>query len=156
MKFIAAIAILATSAAALSIKRQSADGTLKLRYINEYDNSDFTLSDHGSCSNILSPKGINTVGDVNKSVDGVNVYPGGAFPVKEWNSDSCGTCWKVSYDDNGTVRTIRVVAVDTAQEGFNVAQKAMDELTDGKAYEKGFVTVTAEQLSADDCKIGTN
>lgn len=44
-----------------------------------------------------------------------------------------------------------VLAIDVALNGFNIAQKAMDNLTNGHAVEFGRVDVTAAQVAASQC-----
>ncbi|ESK87459.1 allergenic cerato-platanin asp f13 [Moniliophthora roreri MCA 2997] len=150
MKLIATIAIFVTSTAALSVKRWNTDGqTFKLRYVEEYKNADFSFN-NVACSNgengMLS-KGYNKIGDIPKSNSNVNVYVGGVYAVEGWGSKECGSCWEVYYDN----KAVRVVAVDTAAEGFNLPQSGMDELTNGRAHDLGVVDVTAKELSPADC-----
>nr|AGL40529.1 cerato-platanin 12 [Moniliophthora roreri] len=149
MKFIAAIAILVTSVAALSFRRNNDGQTYKLRYITEYDDPDYPLSNVACTSgeNGLLHKGLNKVRDIPTSASNVNVYVGGVHAVEGFNSEECGSCWEVYYQD----KKIRVVAIDTAQDGFNVAKKGMDELTNGQAYNWGVVDVTARKLQPADC-----
>ena len=85
MKFITAIALLATSAAALNVPRWDTDGTYQLRYDSTYGNPSQSLS-VVSCSNGdngMITKGYNTVGDV-------PTYVGAAQGVS-WDSPNCGT-----------------------------------------------------------------
>lgn len=72
---------------------------------------------------------------------------GGASVISVWNSDSCGTCWALTY--NG--RTINVLAIDHAQEGFNIAQAAMDQLTGGQAVAVGRIDAQYSLLNPSDC-----
>nr|AGL40512.1 cerato-platanin 10 [Moniliophthora perniciosa] len=150
MKFVATIAILATSAAALSVKRRNTDGqSYKLRYINEFDNGDYSFN-NVACSNgehgMLAKK-LNKFGDLPRNANGVNVYGGGVFTVSGWGDEECGSCWEVYYND----RKVRVIAVDTAQDGFNLPKKGMDELTNGQAYDLGVIEVTTQKLKPSDC-----
>ncbi|KAI3601132.1 cs antigen [Moniliophthora roreri] len=148
MKFIAAIVFLATSVAALSFKRANVndndrDGqSLKLRYVTDYGNSEFSFN-NVACSNGENGmlfKGYNKVQDVPS-------YVGGAYAVEGYNDDDCGSCWEIYYND----KSIRLVAVDTAQEGFNVPKDAMDRLTNGFASDFGVIDVTARKLQPGDC-----
>lgn len=59
----------------------------------------------------------------------------------------CGTCWQLSYGG----RTINVLAIDHAASGFNIAQAAMNELTNGQAAALGRVEATVVQTAASDC-----
>lgn len=74
-------------------------------------------------------------------------HVGGAAQIAGWNSASCGTCWQLSYGG----RTINVLAIDHAAAGFNIAQAAMNELTNGQAAALGRVEATAVQVAASDC-----
>nr|AKB94552.1 cerato-platanin-like protein 1 [Heterobasidion annosum]CEH24659.1 cerato-platanin 3 [Heterobasidion irregulare]CEH24660.1 cerato-platanin 3 [Heterobasidion irregulare]CEH24661.1 cerato-platanin 3 [Heterobasidion irregulare] len=78
-------------------------------------------------------------------------YVGGVFAVSSWNSANCGTCWAVTYPETGV--TINVLAIDVASPGFNVAQAAMDKLTNGKATQLGKVEVNVEQVPTSACKL---
>ena len=60
---------------------------------------------------------------------------------------SCGTCYSLTY--NGT--TINILAIDHADEGFNIAQEALDELTGGNAVALGRVDVEAAEVDGSAC-----
>ncbi|KAI0806774.1 Cerato-platanin-domain-containing protein, partial [Fomes fomentarius] len=45
------------------------------------------------------------------------------------NNPQCGTCWQLSYGG----KSIYVLAVDHAQEGWDIAHRAMNDLTHGQA-----------------------
>ncbi|KAI0093823.1 eliciting plant response-like protein [Irpex rosettiformis] len=72
---------------------------------------------------------------------------GGAPAVGGWNSAACGTCWKLTF--NG--KSINVLAVDVGQDGFNLSQEAMNELTNGQAIQLGRVNANATQVAASAC-----
>jgi hypothetical protein len=74
---------------------------------------------------------------------------GGAFAVGGWNSTSCGTCWKLEWEGN----TINVLAIDHAAEGFNLALRAMNVLTNNQAEMLGTVEAEATQVELADCGI---
>ena len=46
---------------------------------------------------------------------------------------------------------MKVTAIDTAGNGFNIAQKALDDLTGGKAVALGRVNVDAEEVAGSYC-----
>jgi hypothetical protein len=73
---------------------------------------------------------------------------GGAPAVAGFNSPNCGTCWKVTYQGS---KSINVLAIDVAPNGFNVAQAAMNTLTGGQAVQLGRVNVTFSQVAASNC-----
>jgi hypothetical protein len=74
-------------------------------------------------------------------------YIGAAAAVAGWNSPSCGTCWKLTW--NG--RSISVLAVDHAGAGFNVALGAMNDLTNGQAVALGRIDAAAVQVDKSVC-----
>jgi hypothetical protein len=76
---------------------------------------------------------------------------GGGQAVAGYNSASCGTCWALTYNGTGTAKTTNILLVDHANEGFNVAREAMDELTNGMAVILGRVDVDAKQVNATEC-----
>ncbi|ESK87458.1 allergenic cerato-platanin asp f13 [Moniliophthora roreri MCA 2997] len=133
MKFIAAVALLATSAAAV-----------QLQYDPVYDNADqsFLTVACSDGSNGMIIKGYPTFGSVPSYVGAVDTITG-------WNSESCGTCYQITW--SGTGKTIHVVGVDVAGNGFNVGQKAMDDLTNGQAVALGNIDVTATRVDKSVC-----
>lgn len=81
-------------------------------------------------SNGLITKGYTTLGSLPS-------FPriGGASTIAGWNSANCGACYSLTFEG----KTINVLVVDVAGEGFNIGQTAMDELTNGQAVAKGRV-----------------
>ncbi|EIN07913.1 Cerato-platanin [Punctularia strigosozonata HHB-11173 SS5] len=115
-------------------------------YDNTYDNPNGSL-DSVACSN--GANGLETRFGW-ETFNQIPHFPyiGGGAPVAGWNSTNCGTCWNLAYA--GTGKSINVVLIDTAF-GFNIAQEALDDLTDGQAVAKGHFDVTATQVSAVSC-----
>jgi hypothetical protein len=74
-------------------------------------------------------------------------YIGGAAAVAGYNSPNCGTCWSATY--NG--KTIFILAIDHAADGLNIAQAAMDDLTNGNAVAFGRVDATVVQVDMSNC-----
>ena len=72
---------------------------------------------------------------------------GGAFAVEGFGSAMCGSCWELTYGST----TIHVLAIDHAQEGFNIALGAMDKLTGGQAQQLGRVMAQAKQVTPIAC-----
>ncbi|TFY72516.1 hypothetical protein EVG20_g478 [Dentipellis fragilis] len=145
MKFTLALvfSVLSTLAAALPAEDISA-ATVNVRYDQTYDNSGESLS-VVACSdgpNGLLTKGFTTFGSL-------PTFPniGAAQAVAGWNSPSCGTCWRLTY--NGT--SINVIAIDHAGDGFNLSLEAMNTLTKGQAVFDGIVQATATQLTSTQC-----
>lgn len=144
MKF----SILAASSFLISLTSAAALAQTTLSYDERFDNGATSVSTT-SCSdgeNGLIHKGYNNLGDIPNFP-----HVGGVFAVEGWNSQNCGACFKVTYANSGN--SIFVTAVDKA-DGFNIAKKAMDDLTDGLASELGRIQVTWEKASLADCKMG--
>ena len=115
-------------------------------YDTTYDDSAFSLTGV-ACSdgvNGLINKGYTTLGSLPRFP-----YVGGAFAVARYNSPNCGTCWQLHYAETG--KTINVLAVDVALDGFNISEEALNTLTGGLAVELGRVEVTATQVPASVC-----
>ena len=47
--------------------------------------------------------------------------------------------------------SLEVLAIDTAANGFNIAQEALDDLTNGQAVALGRVPITANEVAASNC-----
>lgn len=111
-------------------------------YDNTYDNP------NGSLNNVACSNGEN--GLVTKGYTTFSSLPSfpfiGGVPGAHWNSPVCGTCWALTY--NGT--TINVLAIDNSG-NFNVAQEAMDALTDNQAVQFGRVAIQATQVAGSNC-----
>lgn len=139
-----------------------------IRYDTVYDNSSTSLSTV-ACSdgtNGLLTKGYNTFGSLPDFP-----YIGAAAAVEGYDSANCGSCWKLTYtpsgngtataagngttstygDDDSVSYSVVLLAVDHADEGFNVAQEALDELTGGMAEELGTVQAIVQQVDAGEC-----
>lgn len=118
--------------------------SVSVSWDSAYDDSGASLATV-ACSdgtNGLLTKGFTTFGSL-KNFPNI----GGAPAVGGWNSASCGTCWKLTF--NG--KSINVLAIDVGQEGFNLSQEAMDKLTNGQAVALGRVDATATQVAASAC-----
>jgi hypothetical protein len=72
---------------------------------------------------------------------------GGAFTIGEWNSASCGKCYKLSYQGH----SVNVLAVDYAGSGFNIGLSAMNALTGGQARQRGRVQADFQEVSRSAC-----
>ncbi len=93
-------------------------------------------------SNGLLTKGFTTQGSLPS-------FPniGGASTIAGWNSDSCGSCYQLSYNGN----TINVLAIDHADAGFNIAEAAMNTLTGGQAVQLGRIDASYTQVDVSAC-----
>ncbi len=129
---------------ALFLSLISTAAAITVSYDAGYDDSSRSLT-AVSCSDGthgLLTKGYTTQGSLPS-------FPriGGASVIAGWNSDSCGTCWALTY--NGV--TINVLAIDHAAEGFNIAQAAMDQLTNGQSVQLGRVDASYAPVDASAC-----
>ena len=131
---IVAAAALATSAVAT---------TSKVTWDSAYDNKNASVSTV-ACSGFMERRGFTTFGLLANFP-----YIGGAAAIAGYASPSCGTCWKLTY--NG--KSINVLALDHAGDGFNISEEAMDELTDGEGIVLGHVDVDVVQLTSTQCGI---
>ncbi|KAF5324570.1 hypothetical protein D9611_004157 [Ephemerocybe angulata] len=123
--------------------------TASLSYDPVYDNSGQSLSTVACSdgSNGLLTRGFSTFGSLPR-------FPriGGAPAVTGWNSPACGTCWELAYTNSaGTRKTINIIAVDVGPKGFNIAKRAMDELTNNQATQLGRVNVNYKQAANSAC-----
>ncbi|EMD39200.1 hypothetical protein CERSUDRAFT_112878 [Gelatoporia subvermispora B] len=135
-------AIFATLALFSGVLAQS----VSVSYDQTYDNASASL-DTVACSdggNGLERKGFTTFGSLPDFP-----YIGGAPAVTGWDSPACGTCWKLTYE--GT--SIMVLAIDVAEDGFNLSLEAMNQLTGGQAEFLGRINASVEQLTSTQCGI---
>ncbi|KJZ76905.1 Protein SnodProt1 [Hirsutella minnesotensis 3608] len=123
----------------------SAVSAITVSFDPGYDNGERALTSV-SCSD--GPNGLITRKGWQKQRDIKNFpYIGGAQAVAGWNSPNCGTCWKLEYKG----KSINVLAIDHTDAGFNIAQDAMNALTNGQAVQLGRVDATATQIDAKNC-----
>ncbi|KXN92013.1 Heat-stable 19 kDa antigen [Leucoagaricus sp. SymC.cos] len=123
--------------------------TASLSYDTVYDNKngDMTTVACSDGENGMITAGFNKFGDLPN-------FPniGGAPAVTGWNSTNCGTCWKVTFTNSkGVSKSINVLAIDVGSKGFNIAQAAMNTLTNNQAVQLGRVNVDAVQAAASAC-----
>ena len=135
MKFFAVTLALVAAAVATDI-----------RFDATYDNAGQSLSTV-SCSdgaNGLLTKGFTTFGSL-------PTFPniGAAQAIAGYNSAKCGSCWKITYGGE----TITVTAIDHAGDGFNIAEAALNTLTNGQAEHDGTVSATAVEVDMSECGI---
>ncbi|THH27925.1 hypothetical protein EUX98_g6271 [Antrodiella citrinella] len=74
---------------------------------------------------------------------------GGSSVVAGWNSANCGTCWQLTY--SGTGNSINILVIDHADDGLNISQEALDNLTNGQAVALGRIDATVTQVDASQC-----
>lgn len=124
--------------------------TASVAYDETYDNAS------GSLSTTACSDGANGLEAKFHTFGGLPKFPhiGAAFAVGGWNSPKCGSCWQLTYSGgaNGQKKSIDVLAVDHAGPGsFNIALKAMDELTGGLGKQLGRVNVDAVEVPSWRC-----
>jgi hypothetical protein len=133
-----------TSASPATSPPANTQGTdVSVTFDTAYDNPSLLLSTV-ACSNGehgLVTKGFSTVGSLPTR------FVGGAPTVAGWNSENCGACYSLTYNQT----TVYVLAIDVAIAQFNVAQSAMDKLTGGHAAELGSVTAKYAPAQAKEC-----
>ncbi|KAI0049293.1 hypothetical protein FA95DRAFT_1516282, partial [Auriscalpium vulgare] len=119
--------------------------TLSATYDTTFDNK------AGSMNNVACSNGPNGLAARFPTFGDLPSFPniGGAFAVASWNSPNCGTCWNLMYPDTG--KSINVLAIDVSGVGFNIAQQALDNLTNGQGTAKGKVQVVVQQVPSSAC-----
>lgn len=119
---------------------------ITVSYDNSYDKSTTPLN-QVACSdgsNGFLTKDYTTYGSLRN-------FPniGGAAAVSTWNSAACGTCWELTYKN----KSMNVLAIDHADEGFNISEEGMNHLTNGKAEQLGQVDAVVKQLHTSACNL---
>lgn len=61
----------------------------------------------------------------------------------------CGTCWQLTFEG----RSVNILAIDHTDAGFNIAQAAMDRLTNNQAVQRGRIEAQAVQIDSKMCGI---
>lgn len=117
--------------------------TLTVSYEPLYNNPGFDMLT-SACSN-----GKNGLASKYPTAGDLPSYPnvGGAFSIAGFDSPNCGKCYSLEFEGN----TIFVTAMDTGSDGFNLATKAMNTLTGGRAVELGRVTANYAEAPAERC-----
>ncbi|KAK7688821.1 hypothetical protein QCA50_007510 [Cerrena zonata] len=72
---------------------------------------------------------------------------GGAAAVSAWNSVACGTCWELTYKN----KSINVLAIDHTDEGFNISEDGLNQLTDGRLGHLGRIDAVVRQVHTSAC-----
>ncbi|KAF2751282.1 eliciting plant response-like protein [Sporormia fimetaria CBS 119925] len=120
---------------------------IRVSYDTGYDDASRSLTSV-ACSD--GRNGLITRYRWNKQGDIPNfAYIGGYQGIAGWNSPQCGTCYALTYQG----KTINVLAIDHTLNGFNIAQKALDDLTGGNAVQLGWVDAQAVQVDLSSCKL---
>lgn len=114
-------------------------------YDNTYDNAS------GSLATVACSDGSHGLMNRFPTFGSLPTFPniGGASVVAGWNDANCGTCWELTY--SGTGRSINVLVIDHAEDGFNLSQEALDNLTDGQAVQLGRIDASVQQVAPSAC-----
>lgn len=113
-------------------------------YTSTYDDPNLSTLNL-ACSdgiNGLATKGYPTLGSLPKFP-----FIAASSQIAGWNSVNCGKCYAVTY---GT-KTVNVIAVDRAVNGFVMSKGAMDELTGGQAAMLGRIQANWVEAPASAC-----
>jgi len=136
MKSFAAITTLlfAASAAATTVS-----------YDTGYDESSRSMTSV-ACSD--GPNGLITKGY--STQDSIPGFPniGASSTIPGWNSDQCGQCFSLSYNDGAP---IYVTAIDHAADGMVLSKAAMNKLTNNQADFLGRVEANVVKVGVDKC-----
>ncbi|KAI0749591.1 Cerato-platanin-domain-containing protein [Daedaleopsis nitida] len=142
---VSALSLVATAISApAEFDERAAKATMQVSYDTTYDTKSNSL-DIVACSdgeNGLESLGYTTFGSLPNFP-----YIGGAQAIAGWNSDSCGSCWQLTYKNN----TINVLAIDHAKTGFNIALTAMNQLTSNQAVQLGIVQAIVKEVAPSVC-----
>ncbi|TGO65729.1 hypothetical protein BCON_0001g00440 [Botryotinia convoluta] len=119
---------------------------IQVTYDPGYDNAARSLS-AVSCSN--GPNGLETRFPQYKVQGDLPTFAriGGASTIAGWNSPNCGTCYTLTYQGV----SINILAIDAAATGFNIAESAMNALTNGRAVELGNIDADWTLVTPEEC-----
>ncbi|TFK97406.1 Cerato-platanin [Pterulicium gracile] len=142
MKFTLATALIALVPFTSALVTTRAPNTVAWDAV--YDKGSTNL-DAVACSdgaNGLKTKGFSTFSSLPR-------FPlvGAVYAVEGWNSALCGTCWQVTYKN----KSIYVLAIDHADEGFVLSKAAMNTLTNNQATQLGRVDANTVRVSKTNC-----
>ncbi|EJD54183.1 heat-stable 19 kDa antigen [Auricularia subglabra TFB-10046 SS5] len=85
-----------------------------------------------------------------KTLADIPTYPNvGGIPRISYNSTSCGTCWKLTYEG----RSVTFLAIDRAAATFNLGKTAFQTLSNKSAEALPTFTATYVQVPITDCKL---
>jgi len=119
--------------------------TVSVSYDNTYDNGAGEMTSV-ACSDgpngLITKYGWTTFSQIPK-------FPhiGGSSTIPGWDAATCGQCFALTYKG----KTIHVLAIDTAPSGMNIAEEAMNKLTNGQAEQLGRVTATIKKVGVSNC-----
>ncbi|KAF2497813.1 Epl1 protein [Lophium mytilinum] len=141
MKFtttLSTLAALALSASAVTVSYDTGydDGSRSLNVVSCSDGSNGLETKYGW-----------------KIQDDIPNFPnvGGFDGIAGWNSAQCGACYALTYAATG--KTIYVLAIDHAASGWNIAEAALNDLTNGQAVQLGRIDATAVVADVKSCGI---
>ncbi len=146
LAFLAAALLSAASSQAATLERISAatPRNVSVSYDPMYDDGSSPAS-AVACAAWMAAKGYATLAALPSFS-----HVGGADIVDGSDSALCGQCWQLTYY-TPTETSIHVVVVDSARRGFTIAQRAMDDLTDGQAASLGRVDAVGTVVARAHC-----
>jgi len=105
---------------------------------------------NGSMDTVACSNGVNGLEMEFPTFGDVPSFPfiGGAYDIV-WNSPNCGSCWNITNPATGL--SINMTAINVAGVGFNIAQSAFANLTNGDT-DVDEIEVVANKLSATPCR----
>lgn len=121
----------------------SSAGAITVSYDQTYDNAGQSMATV-ACSN-----GPNGLMERFPTFGSLPHFPniGGAAAVAGFGSPQCGSCWQLSYEG----RSINILAIDHADNGFNIALEAMNTLTNGQGVFLGRIDAAVTQVDKSVC-----
>ncbi|OQO11838.1 hypothetical protein B0A48_03565 [Cryoendolithus antarcticus] len=133
--------------AALALLVKAVVGMTSVHFDGDYDERTRSLA-KTSCSagvnGLTTRYGWQTQGNV-PHFPYIGGWDGGA----SWNSQYCGSCLAVTYNN----KTINVLVVDHIDYGLDMAIAAMDELTEGRATQDSPIYAKAEVVVSAACGV---
>lgn len=134
-------------ASALLLAVPSFAQTQRASFDNTYDNA------AGSTDTVACSTGATGLAGRFPTFGSFPTFPniGGSSAIAGFGSANCGTCWNLTFPTTGV--SILVTAIDHAGSGFNIAQAALDKLTNGQAVQDGAIQVNVAQVASSQCGI---
>ena len=136
-----------TSILLLALPCALGQSTQRVSFDNTYDNA------AGSTLTVACSTGTTGLASRFPTFGSFPTFPniGGSSAIAGFGSTNCGTCWNLTDPTTGV--SILVTAIDHAGSGFNVAQEALDTLTDGNAVFLGVIQAEVAQVASSECGI---
>ncbi|KAL1899589.1 hypothetical protein Cpir12675_001357 [Ceratocystis pirilliformis] len=107
-----------------------------------------------SMDNVACSNGQNGLSAQYPTLGSLPAFPnvGGVPDIAQWDSENCGTCWKVTIPSGNS---IFILGIDTGRGGFNVNPDAFTSLV-GSTNPGRVDNVQYEQVDVTNCKMPLN